>query len=318
MSTGVVGAARSTKTDVSRGGGDAPGDRRRRLGAGPAPWIVPSLVVLLAVSLYPAVYTVITSFRFFNVNISAQPGSFRGLANYAEAFTSAGFGRAIWQTLVFCCVVTAIELVLGFLLALLLREPLRGTGIVRSILILPVAIAPAVAGLAFRSMYAPGTGLIPALFERVGIPVPAEGILGSQITAMPALMVTDIWQWTPFVALVMLAALQGIPQDVVEAARMDGAGSWKILTSVTIPLIASTVLMIGALRFIQSFNVFDIIYVETRGGPGGATSTVGMEIFLAGLNNYNIGLASAMTIGATLIVGVFINIYFLISARRTD
>ena len=289
--------------------------RSRRTGGGPAPWIVPSLVVLLAVSIYPAIYALITSFRFYNVNISAKPGDFNGLQNYVTALTDAGFGRAIAQTLLFCTVVTAVELVLGFLLALLLREPLKGIGIARSLLIIPVSIAPTVAGLAFRSMYAPGTGLIPAVFDKLGIGLPAAGILGSKATAMPALMITDIWQWTPFIALVMLAALQGVPKDVVEAARIDGAGSLRILTGVTLPLISTTVAMIGTLRFIQSFNVFDIVYVETRGGPGGSTSTIGMEIFLAGLNNYNIGLASALTVIATVIVGVFISVYFYVSNR---
>lgn len=289
--------------------------RGRRTGVGPAPWIIPSLIVLIAVSLYPAVYALVTSFRFYNVNISAKPGRFNGLANYVTALTDAGFGRAVAQTLLFCVVVTGVELVFGFLLALLLREPLAGTGVARSLLIIPVSIAPTVAGLAFRSMYAPRTGLVPAVFDKLGIGLPAEGILGSKYTAMPALMITDIWQWTPFIALVMLAALQGIPKDVVEAARMDGAGSLRILKSITLPLISTTMVMITTLRFIQSFNVFDIVYVETRGGPGGATSTIGMEIFLAGLNNYNIGLASALTVIATLIVGVFIGVYFHLSNR---
>lgn len=313
MSTAVGERAASTPADPS-----ATPRRTRRTGGGPAPWIIPSLVVLMAVSLYPAIYALVTSFRFYNVNISAKPGGFNGIQNYVIALTDAGFGRAVLQTLLFCTVVTAVELILGFLLALLLREPLVGTGIARSLLVIPVSIAPTVAGLAFRSMYTPGTGLIPAVFDKVGIGLPAAGILGSKTTAMPALMITDIWQWTPFITLVMLAALQGVPQDVVEAARMDGASSFRILRSVTVPLISTTIVMIGTLRFIQSFNVFDIVYVETRGGPGGSTSTIGMEIFLAGLNNYNIGLASALTVIATVIVGVFISVYFSLSNRSTD
>lgn len=288
----------------------------KRFFSGPVPWLVPSMLVLLVVSLYPLFFAVLNSFRFYNLGVSPEPRGFVGWDNYVSAFTDAGFRQAIGQTLFFCITVTSVELVLGVAIALLLREKLIGINLVRSVLIMPVAIAPTVAGLAFRSMYANNTGLIPELLSRVGIAVPPEGILGSTTTAMPALMLTDIWQWTPFVALIVLAAMQGVPEDVVEAARIDGAGSFRILRSVTLPLISGAIATVALLRFIQSFNVFDIVYVETRGGPGGSTSTVGMEIFLAGLNNYNIGFASALTLIATVIVGVFINIYFITSSRK--
>ncbi|MBO1902443.1 sugar ABC transporter permease [Leucobacter weissii] len=289
---------------------------RRSFFSGPGPWLIPSILVLLVVSLYPLVFAVFNSFRFYNLGTSAEPGGFVGFANYARALGDDDFHRAILNTLVFCVTVTIVEMVLGVLIALLLRERLRGIGIARAILIMPVAIAPAIAGLAFRSMYTSGTGLIPELLERIGIRVPEAGILGDPATAFPALMVTDIWQWTPFVALITLAALQGVPEDVVEAARMDGAGGFRILRSITLPMIGTALATVALLRFIQSFNVFDIIYVQTRGGPGGSTTTIGFEIFMAGLNNYNIGFASALTMIASIIVGVFINVYFIVSNRK--
>jgi len=290
--------------------------RGRRFFAGPVPWLIPSILVLLIVSLYPLVFAVFNSFRFYNLGVSVEPGGFVGFGNYARALGDPDFHRAILNTLIFCVVVTAIEMILGVLLALLLRERLVGIGIARAILIMPVAIAPAVAGLAFRSMYTSGTGLVPALLEKIGVHVPEAGILGDPSTAFPALIITDVWQWTPFVALIALAALQGVPQDVVEAARMDGAGGFRILRSVTLPMIATALATVALLRFIQSFNVFDIIYVQTRGGPGGSTSTIGFEVFMAGLNSYNIGFASALTMIASIIVGVFINVYFIVSNRK--
>ncbi|MGP3534400.1 carbohydrate ABC transporter permease [Microbacterium sp. RD1] len=296
--------------------------RRRSLGArflgGPFPWLIPSIVVLLIVSMYPFVFAVVNSFRFYNLGVSNRPGDFIGFANFARALTDPTVLQSIWQTVVFAVTVTAIEVILGILLALLLRQALFGVNVVRSILILPVAIAPAVAGLAFRSMYTNDTGFIAVLLERIGISVPDAGILGDPATAMPALMFTDVWQWTPFVALIALAAMQGVPEDVVEAARVDGAGGVRILWSVTLPLIGTALATVAMLRFIQSFNVFDIIYVQTRGGPGGSTSTIGFEVFMAGLSQYNIGLASALTMIASIIVGVFINIYFYVSNRKAD
>lgn len=285
----------------------------RRFGQGPVPWLIPALIVLLIVSLYPLVFAIINSFRFYNLGVAAEPGNFIGTSHYENVLTSSSVHQALWNTLVFAFTVTTVELVLGVLLALLLRERLVGVNLARAILIMPVAIAPAIAGLAFRSMYTPGTGLVPVLMERLGIAVPEAGILGDTSTAMPALMITDIWQWTPFVALIALAAMQGVPSDVVEAARMDGAGTVRILRSITLPLIAPALATIALLRFIQSFNVFDIVYVETRGGPGGSTTTLGFEVFMAGLNNYNIGYASALTVVAAVVVGIFINIYFISS-----
>ncbi|MFV0252684.1 MAG: carbohydrate ABC transporter permease [Beutenbergiaceae bacterium] len=286
--------------------------------AGPFPWLIPSIAVLLVVSMYPFIFAVINSFRFYNLGVSNVPGDFIGFGNYARALSDPTILQSIGQTLIFCITVTVVEVVLGILLALLLRQKLVGVNIVRSILILPVAIAPAVAGLAFRSMYANDTGLIAVVLERIGVSVPEAGILGDTGTAMPALMLTDVWQWTPFVALIALAAMQGVPEDVVEAARMDGAGGRRILWSITLPLIGTALATVGMLRFIQSFNVFDIIYVQTRGGPGGSTSTIGFEVFMAGLNQYNIGLASTLTILALIIAAVFINIYFFISGRKAD
>ncbi|MBK0418656.1 sugar ABC transporter permease [Leucobacter sp. CSA1] len=290
--------------------------RSRRFFSGPAPWLIPSILVLLIVSLYPLIFAVFNSFRFYNLGVSVEPGGFVGFANYARALGDPDFLGAIVNTLTFCIVVTAVEMVLGVALALLLRERLVGVGVARAILIMPVAIAPAIAGLTFRSMYTSGTGLVPAVMEKLGIHVPEAGILGDPASAMPALMITDIWQWTPFVALIALAALQGVPQDVVEAARVDGAGGFRILSSITLPMIGTALATVALLRFIQSFNVFDIIYVQTRGGPGGSTTTVGFEIFMAGLNSYNIGFASALTMLASIIVGVFINVYFVVSNRK--
>lgn len=277
---------------------------------------MPGLIVLLIVSMYPLVFALINSFRFYNLGVSPEPGDFIGTGHYENVLSSGSFHQAVRNTLFFAFTVTAIELLLGVLLALLLREKLAGVNIARAILIMPVAIAPAIAGLAFRSMYTSGSGLVPVLLERLGIPVPDAGILGDPSTAMPALMITDVWQWTPFVALIVLAAMQGVPGDVVEAARMDGAGRGRILWSVTLPLIAPALAVVALLRFIQSFNVFDIVYVETRGGPGGSTTTLGFEVFMAGLNNYNIGYASALTVIAAVLVGIFINIYFIVNNRK--
>ncbi|MGO1972209.1 MAG: carbohydrate ABC transporter permease [Propionibacteriaceae bacterium] len=287
-----------------------------RFREGPVIWLLPSLIVLIVVSVYPLIFAIVNSFRFYNLGVSSIPGKFNGVDNYIRAVGDPAFRQSLANTLEFSFTVTLAELLLGVGIALLLRPHIAGIHAVRALFVLPVAIAPAVAGLAFRSLYTSGTGLIAVLLERFGVAVPAAGILGNPNTAMPALMVTDIWQWTPFVTLIALAAMQGIPHDVVEAARIDGAGAIRIFFSITLPLIGPALATVVVLRFIQSFNVFDIVYVLTRGGPAGSTATIGFQLFMEGMNNYNIGYASALTVIAALIVGVFITAYHASSVRR--
>jgi multiple sugar transport system permease protein len=188
-------------------------------------------------------------------------------------------------------------------------------GIARTLLIMPTAIAPAVAGLAFRHLYSTN-GLIPALLEGVGIQVPSEGILGSPDTALIGVMATDIWQWTPFVALIVLAALQGIPQEVLEAAQMDGANGFRTLVSIVLPMMQTVIVTVTLLRFISTFNIFDIVFVETRGGPGVSTTVVGLDIFYNGLTYYNIGYASALTWIVAIFIAIVINIYLFANRPR--
>jgi multiple sugar transport system permease protein len=290
--------------------------RRRPWRAGPVPWLMPSVIVLLAVSLFPQIYALVNSLRFYNLGVDLDPRGFVGLDNYADALTDGTFMGSIGRTLLFAAGVTVVEVVLGVLLALLLRLNLPGTGIARSVLVMPVAIAPAVAGLAFRSMYDPATGLVPNVLSAIGIGTPESGLLGDPGTAILAVAVTDLWQWTPFVTLIVLAAMQGVPGEVVEAARMDGAGAVRVLWSIVLPLIGGALTTVAILRFIQSVNVFDIFYVQTRGGPGTSTTTLGLDIYFTGLSDYNIGLASAMTWIASVIVAVFVNVYLVVTNRR--
>jgi multiple sugar transport system permease protein len=314
MAEGVLTRRSAGPVEVPPGTAGRRGRRPWR--AGPAPWLVPSVVVLVAVSLFPQIYALVNSLRFYNLGVDLEPRGFVGLDNYAKVLTDGTFVGAIGRTLLFAVGVTVVEVVLGVLLALLLRMELPGTGVARSVLVMPVAIAPAVAGLAFRSMYDPATGLVPNVLAGIGVGTPESGLLGDPGTALLAVAVTDVWQWTPFVTLIVLAAMQGVPGEVVEAARLDGAGAARIVSSVVLPLIGSALATVAILRFIQSVNVFDIFYVQTRGGPGTSTTTLGLDIYFTGLSEYNIGVASAMTWVASLVVAVFVNVYLVVANRR--
>ncbi|MGW5366544.1 carbohydrate ABC transporter permease [Actinopolymorpha pittospori] len=289
---------------------------RRSFTKGPLLWLLPSMVALLAISLYPQLYSLINSLRFFNLSVSPEPLNFIGFDNYTRAFGDSGFLGAVARTSVFAVVGTALEIGLGILIALVLNQKLRGVQVARTLLIMPTAIAPAVAGLAFRHLYSPEGGLVPHLLGAVGVKVPPEGILGSADTALIGVLATDVWQWTPFVALIVLAGLQGVPGELLEAAQIDGASGVRAFWSVVLPMLKTVIVTVTLLRFISTFNVFDIVYVETRGGPGVSTNVIGLDIFYNGLNYYNIGYASALTWIVTILIAVIINVYLVSAGQK--
>jgi len=159
---------------------------------------------------------------------------------------------------------------------------------------------------------------VPHLLAAIGVDVPPEGILGSPDPALIGVMATDIWQWTPFVALIVLAGLQGVPGELLEAAQIDGAGAVRSLWSIVLPMLKTVIVTVTLLRFISTFNIFDIVYVETRGGPGVSTNVIGLDIFYNGLSYYNIGYASALTWIVTILIAVVINVYLVTSRRRAS
>lgn len=287
----------------------------RGLLRGPVPWLLPSLVVLTLLSLYPQLRALLNSVRLYNLSIAPDPLEWVGLRNFWYAFRDEQFLGAIGRTMLFSVVTTVAELVLGLAIALLLNKKLRGVRLARSLIILPTAIAPAVAGLAFRYFYQTD-GIVATLLAAVGVTLPEAGILGDPKTALLGIIVTEVWQWTPFAALIFLAALQGVSRDVLEAATMDGAGRLRTLGSVVLPLIRPVIVTVVLLRFIATVNVFDIVYVQTQGGPGDATTTLGLNIFYTGLTYYNIGYASAMTWLVTLFVALLIGAYLVTAGRR--
>ncbi len=185
--------------------------------------IAPSVVILLALTAFPLFFALKNSFYFWNLQMGPQPLGFVGFDNYVMTLTDSVFLESLKNTLVLTVTGTLIEVTLGLAIALLLTRALPGMSTARAILIMPTTIAPIVVGFLFRFMYDPTGGLIPWLLRTAGLPVPKEGLLGSGYTALGSILVADAWQWTPFCAIVLYAALLAVPQDVIEAARIDGA-----------------------------------------------------------------------------------------------
>jgi multiple sugar transport system permease protein len=280
--------------------------------------IAPSVITLLSLIAYPLLFALRSSFYFWNLQIAAQPLAFVGFDNYVQALNAFDFRDALVNTLTLSVAGTAIEFVLGLAIALLLLKALPGMNVVRALLILPTTIAPIVVGFLFRYLYDPSGGLVTWLLRATGLPIPPVGLLGSPVTALSAVLFADVWQWTPFFAIVLYAGLLSVPDEIIEAARLDRASPLTILVRIKLPLIRRTAVIVVMLRFMQLFNTFDTVLVLTRGGPGTSTRTLGYSLYEQGLINFNIGLVSAMTWITVLIVNAIVALYVFFAFRNEE
>nr|WP_245197176.1 sugar ABC transporter permease [Labrys sp. LIt4] len=280
--------------------------------------ISPSIILLLALIAFPLLFALKNSFYFWNLQMSPVPMGYIGGGNYEMAFSNSFFLGALKNTLLLTLVGTAIEFCLGLAIALLLVKKLPGLNLARALLIMPTTIAPIVVGFLFRYMYDPNGGLIPWMLSSAGIPLPAQGLLGSGSTALWAILFADIWQWTPFFAIVLYAGLLSVPPDIIEAARLDKTSPWAMLVRIKLPLIRKTALIVVMLRFMQLFNTFDLVLVLTKGGPGSSTRTLGYSLYQQGLVDFNIGLSSAMTWMMVVIVNAIIGLFVFFAFKDLD
>jgi multiple sugar transport system permease protein len=273
---------------------------RPRLGRGADPYLllVPALAVLFLVSVYPTIYA-------FYLSLTTHVGGvneFVGLANYAQMVRDPLFWDSLRVTATFVVGVIAIELALGLGLALLLNQGLPGEWFFRTLLVLPMAATPIVVALAWRIMLNSTFGIVNYVLGLFGIP--PQGWLGSAQLALPTLMLIDAWQWTPFVALILLAGLQSLPRGPLEAARIDGATEFQVFRHVTVPLLGRVIAIAAVFRFVDAVKTFDIIYGTTGGGPGTTTQTTNIFSFLTGFRWGQLGYAAAIAITLTFVVSL--------------
>ncbi len=293
---------------------------RRTLPAQPLPYILlaPSIIVLLSLILYPLAFALINSFYFWNLQTSPVPLFYTGLDNFKMVFQTTPFVEALKNTIVLSVLGTFVQFWLGIGIALVLNSHVKGVSVTRALLIMPTTVAPIVVGFLFRYMFAPEGGILSWILKGVGFPVPAEGMMGNARTALLSIGIADTWQWTPFFAIVLYAGLLSLPEEILDAARVDGAGNLSLFWHVILPLIRPVAAFVIMIRFMQLFNSFDLVYVLTRGGPGTASRTLSFNLFQEGLVNYNIGLTAAMTWLIVIIVTVIINIYVWIVFREQE
>ena len=291
---------------------------RPRVGFLPYALLLPSVLLLGTLIAYPLAFALTNSFNFWNLAVSPEPVMSVGFDNYAQVLNSADFIDSLINTVMLTLSGTVIEFVLGLAIALLLATGLPGMSVARALLILPVTIAPIVVGFLYRYMYDPSGGLAVFILNSIGMAPPVQGLLGNANTALASVLFADVWQWTPFVAIILYAGLLSVPGEVIEAAKLDGASRWVMLLRIKLPLIRQTALIVVMLRFMQLFNTFDLVLVLTKGGPGTASRTLGYSLYELGLVQFNIGMASAMTWIIVILVNIFIGLFLFFAFRNQE
>ena len=261
---------------------------RRHLGFA---MVLPSVLVLLAVGIFPLIYSIGISFLRWEARIPGHP--FIGFRNYGNILTDSEFWHSLEVTGILAVVCVSIEFLLGLWLAALVLDSGRAKRFFMPVFMLPVMMVPVVVGFTWRMLWDPLYGPInQVLGLLVGHQVTTSWLTNAT-TALPAIMITEIWQWTPFMFLVLLAGLSAVNPELQEAAAIDGASKWKTFWAVTLPVIRPVVLVAILFRTIDVIKLFDIIYVTTGGGPGYATQPVTYYLYRTGARFFRMGYTAA-------------------------
>ncbi|WP_427017372.1 carbohydrate ABC transporter permease [Pseudarthrobacter sp. P1] len=247
----------------------------------------PLIVFALIFVLYPLSSGILTAFQ---ANTLLEPSvDFNGIQNFISLFKNDAFAKSAGFTLGFSAVVVSIEMVLGFGLALLLNRKFPGKKVFFTMILLPIMVAPALLGIMFRLLLNGDIGAVPAILQGLGLSVS----LFSPSSVVPLLVVLDILQWTPFTFLIIYAGLQSFPSELLEASAMDGAGYFRSLKSVVMPVLTPVLFAAFFLRSIDALRTFDVIYVLTAGGPGTSTTTLSIFIYKTAFESGDFGKAAA-------------------------
>jgi multiple sugar transport system permease protein len=263
----------------------------------------PLVGALLVFAAFPLLYLVAASLSKSSLGKPFQ--SFVGLANYAEALRDTVFLGALGRSVLLALPVALMQLVLGTAIALLLLNLTRRRGfLARTLILLPLMTPPVMVGIAWKLLLAPSGGLVNSLLLRLGLFSEPVSFLGQSPLALLMIAVTEIWQWTPFVILLVYAALLGLPREVLEAARVDGATPLQALRRVVLPLLWPALAAVLLIRLIMAFKSFDLIYLLTFGGPGYDTTTGTFLIYRVAFQQFDVGAAAAQTLLFGLLVGL--------------
>jgi len=278
-----------------KGRGKSYGSEERRLAR---LLLSPALAVIALVAAYPIGYAIWLSLTEYSVRV---PGKWRfvGFDNYTEAFGSSEFWESVKNTFIFTGLSVSLELAIGLGMALAMHAAFKGRGVLRTVVLVPWAVLTVVSAITWRTLFEPDLGLVPVILDKIGI---AQNVvwLGQEGYAMAVMVLADVWKTAPFMALLLLAGLQVIPDDVYDAAKVDGATTWQRFRQITIPLLMPAILVALIFRTLDALRIFDLPYVLTGGANG--TTTLSLIAHQELTTNRLIGYGSALAVLTFVIV----------------
>lgn len=278
-------------------------------------YIIPILVLIGIIFIYPLSQVLISS--FYNIRLGAQEGIFVGLDNYRLIFSEPVFWKSVRSSLIWTFGNLILQLIIPLGVAILLNQKLRGMHFARTLILLPWIIPMVALAVSMRWMLLPGIGIFNEILKNIiGTQI---SFLGSKSAAMPTLIILNTWKWLPFGTLLILTALQTIPREVYEAARVDGANFWKQFIYITFPLLGKVIWFMGYLILVWNFNTFDTIWLTTEGGPGHIMQTLTILVYRRAFKVFRLGEGAAIaTMSAAFLMVMGILYFKFLSPKRED
>lgn len=272
---------------------------------------LPALVVIGAVIVFPWIFTLYMSFKDWKVGGGAD---FIWFANYVRLFADERFLEAVWRTFFFTILAVVVPIALGVAAALVFHREFPWRGLLRTVFVMPMMATPVAVALVWTMMFHPQLGVLNYLLSLVGLP-PSLWVY-SPNTVIPTLVLVEVWHWTPLVMLIVLGGLAGLPQDPYDSATIDGASDWQMFRYITFPLLLPYIMIALVIRTIDALKVFDTIFVITQGGPGTASETLNIFLYLQAFQFYNLGYASAVVVIFFIII-IALSLLLLYVRQRT-
>jgi multiple sugar transport system permease protein len=261
------------------------------------PFVVPALVVVLAIIIFPWIFTIWMSMNEWKVG---SPTTFVGLSNYLRLASDPRFIEAAGHTMVYTVLSVVLPLLLGTLAAVVFHQNFAARGFLRGLFIMPMMATPVAIALVWTMMFHPQLGVLNYLLSLVGLP-PQLWVFHPG-TVIPSLVLVETWQWTPLVMLIVLGGLAAIPVEPYESAQIDGASFWQVFRFITLPLIMPFLFIAGMIRMIDAVKSFDIIFAITQGGPGSASETINLYLYSVAFVYYDLGYGSAIAVVFFLLI----------------
>lgn len=280
--------------------------------------MTPVILFLIVVALAPTIVAITDSLRELSLTVFTKRGQFIGLDNYRELLgQDPKFFAAIWKTIVFVVIVVPVEFALGLMIAWYINHEFRYRRLVITLIMLPTMVAPVVVGMIWRYLLMPSFGLLTYYLNQLGF-FTESSVFSGAVTAFGALMIIDIWEWTPFMMLIMLAGLTAMPEEPIEAANLDGAKAWQVLWHIQIPFLRPLIVFALLFRSIEASKIFDTVYVLTGGGPGNATEVISVFAFRTTFIKWDLGYGAAICLVLAFFSLVAAALFFKVTSRRAE